>query len=150
MRHPHLNLIGMVLLCSALLMWQAPAEGAVPRTVATASQPRRPLIKRLSGNITRFLRGVRLRTGRAWRRWNRPPTPQQALRPLRAMIQGGRISGADLDRVRALYPQLGSGDSQPRIRSSRSDPRMKPLFRMLDSGRISATDLVQVERALGR
>jgi len=128
-----------VALAVCCVLGAAPLAGAMPNG-ATAR-----------GNaVTRLLHRVRLQVSRTWKRWSQPPSPGQALRPLQRMIDSGRISGGDLDRVRALYPKLGRTPPQPTIRSSRSDPRMQPLFRLLDGGRISRGDFVRIERALGR
>lgn len=117
----------------------APVAGAIPNGAT-----------RRSNAVTRLVQKVRLQVSRTWKRWSQPPSRAEALYPLQRMIDSGRISGGDLDRVRALYPELGRTPPQPKIRSNRSDPRMKPLFRLLDSGRISRGDLVRIEQALGR
>jgi hypothetical protein len=133
--------LAVAIVLSVGLAWETPAVATTPGTSQVARH------KRFSPK--RMFRSLKLRALRTWKRWNRLPTRSQALAPLRRMIRSGRISGGDVDRVRSLYPGLGTKSSTATIRSSRNDSRMKPLFRLLDSGRISQTDFISTEKALG-
>ncbi len=136
------NATAAVLFCAALggIM---PADGlAAPAAAGKAESTS-------AGVMVRLVRQIKLNLRETWARWSRPPSRAEALRPLQRMIDSGRISGADLDRVSLLYPELRRPSPRAGLDAAGlSAPHLKPLRRMLESGRISAGELAGIEQVI--